>query len=157
VKVHLLEQTQTVAAPLDQVFSFFAQPENLAEITPPSMGFQVLTPSPITMKEGAVIDYVVRVNGLPVRWRTLITAYEPPYRFVDEQILGPYSFWHHTHTFGPSPTGGTELGDRVRYALPLGALGELARALVVARQLAGIFAHRRRVMVERFGAAEESP
>ena len=84
MKIHMLECTQVVAAPLDEVFPFFAQPENLAEITPPSMGFQVLTPSPIAMKEGAVIDYVVRVGVLPVRWRTLITAYEPPYRFVDD-------------------------------------------------------------------------
>jgi ligand-binding SRPBCC domain-containing protein len=157
MRLHVFEQTQTVAAPLDEVFPFFAQPENLAEITPPSMGFQVLTPSPITMKDGAVIDYVVRVGGLPMRWRTLITAYEPPYRFVDEQLLGPYSFWHHTHTFAPSAGGGTELGDLVRYALPLGPLGDLAHALVVSRQLRGIFAHRQRVMIERFGAAKETP
>jgi ligand-binding SRPBCC domain-containing protein len=156
VKVHLLERRQTVAAPLDEVFPFFARPENLAEITPPGMAFRVLTPTPIAMKEGAVIDYVVRVGGLPVRWRTLITAYEPPYRFVDEQILGPYSFWHHTHTFRPSSGGGTELGDVVRYTLPLGPIGELAHALMVRRQLEGIFAHRRRVMDERFGAVEES-
>jgi ligand-binding SRPBCC domain-containing protein len=156
VKVHVLECKQVVAAPLDEVFPFFAQPENLAEITPPSMGFQVLTPSPIAMKEGAVIDYVVRVGGLPLRWRTLITAYEPPFRFVDEQLLGPYSFWHHTHTFRPAPDGGTELGDVVRYALPLGPLGELVHALAVKRQVAGIFAHRQQVMSERFGTSKES-
>jgi ligand-binding SRPBCC domain-containing protein len=150
VKVHVLERTQTVAASLDEVFPFFARPENLVEITPPGMDFQVLTPSPIAMKEGAVIDYVVRVGGLPTRWRTLITAYEPPHRFVDEQILGPYSFWHHTHTFGPAAGGGTELGDVVRYGLPLGPLGNLAHALLIRRQLETIFRYRRKVISERF-------
>jgi len=150
VKVHVLERTQTVAADLDEVFAFFAQPENLARITPPSMRFQILTPSPIAMREGALIDYLVRVGGLPMRWRSLITAYEPPHRFVDEQILGPYSFWHHTHTFAPLPGGGTELGDRVRYALPLGPLGELAHALAIRRQLAGIFAFRQAFVARQF-------
>ena len=89
--VHVLERRQQVAAPLAEVFAFFARPENLAEITPPSMGFEILTPSPIAMKEGALIDYVVRVGGLPLRWRTLITSFEPPHRFVDEQISGPYA------------------------------------------------------------------
>jgi len=144
-----------VAAPLEEVFPFFAQPENLAAITPPSLGFRLLTPTPVAMKEGAVIDYVVHIAGLPLRWRSLITCYEPPHRFVDEQILGPYSFWHHTHTFGPASGGGTELGDVVRYALPFGPFGDLAHALAVRRQLDGIFAFRRRVMAERFGSAEE--
>ena len=154
MNVHVLEQTQAVAAPLDEVFAFFARPENLAEITPPSMGFQVLTPSPIAMKEGAVVDYVVKVSGLPMRWRTLITAYEPPHRFVDEQLMGPYSFWHHTHTFNATAAGGTELQDVIRYALPLGPLGELARALVIRRQLASIFTHRRTVIAQRFDTKE---
>mgnify|MGYP001824672668 CR=1 FL=1 len=154
MKVHVLERRQTVAAPLDEVFAFFARPENLAEITPPGLGFQILTPSPIAMKEGAVVDYVVSLAGLPLRWRTLITAYEPPHRFVDEQLAGPYSFWHHTHTFGEAPGGGTELGDVVRYALPLGPLGELAHALVVRRQIDGIFAHRHAVIAGRFGTGK---
>jgi ligand-binding SRPBCC domain-containing protein len=156
MKVHVLQRSQRVPASLDEVFSFFARPENLVEITPPSLGFQILTPSPIAMKDGAVIDYVVRVGGLPLRWRTLITSYEPPHRFVDEQIMGPYSFWHHTHTFISLPDGGTELGDTVRYTLPLGPLGSLAHALVVRRQVADIFVHRQRVISERFGTLEES-
>jgi len=156
VKVHVLQRRQEVAAPLDEVFAFFARPENLAAITPPSLGFEILTPSPIAMKEGALVDYVVKVGGLPMRWRTLITSYEPPHRFVDEQILGPYSFWHHTHTFAARTDGGTELGDTVRYALPFGALGAMVHALSVRRQVAGIFDHREQVIAERFGRIQET-
>ena len=112
-------------------------------------GFRILTPSPIAMKEGALIDYVVRLGPLPTRWRTLITGYEPPARFVDEQLAGPYSFWHHTHTF-VERDGGTLIGDHVRYALPFGPLGEAAHALAIRRQLRAIFAHRRRVLAELY-------
>ncbi len=156
MKVYLLEQTQTTTASLEAVFAFFSQPENLARITPPSMGFQVLTPSPIAMHQGAIIDYVVKV-GLPLRWRSLITSYEPPHRFVDEQLDGPYAFWHHTHTFRPLPGGGTELGDVVRYALPLGPLGELAHALAVRRQLRQVFAYRRDFIAGHFGGPVPDP
>ena len=156
MKVHLLEQTQTTTAGLEAVFAFFSQPENLARITPPSMGFQVLTPSPIAMHQGAIIDYVVKV-GLPLRWRSLITSYEPPHRFVDEQLDGPYAFWHHTHTFRPLPGGGTELGDVVRYALPLGPLGELAHVLAIRRQLRQIFAYRRDFLAGHFGGPVRDP
>ena len=151
MRVHVLEHSQRVSAPLTDVFPFFAMPENLAAITPPSLGFEILTPSPIAMKDGAVIDYVVKLAGLPLRWRTLITCYEPPHKFVDEQIMGPYSFWHHTHTFRALPDGGTELGDVVRYALPLGPVGELAHRLGVRRQVEGIFAYREGVIAAQFG------
>jgi len=156
MKVHVLERTQRVQAPLAEVFPFFARPENLGEMTPRSLGFQILTPVPLVMKEGAVIDYVVSLGGLPLRWRTLISAYEPPRRFVDEQLLGPYSFWHHVHTFRPAPGGGTEVGDLVHYALPWGPLGDLVHTLAVRRQLDAIFAHRRAVLARRFGEAEVS-
>jgi hypothetical protein len=153
MKVHCLERTQRVAADRDAVFAFFDRPENLSELTPAGMKFQRLTPSPIAMKEGAVIDFVVRVHGLAMRWRSLITAYEPPHRFVDEQLLGPYSFWHHTHGFRALPEGGTELTDTVRYALPFGPLGRLAHTLAVRRQLEQIFRHREQVVAARFGVA----
>lgn len=156
MKVHVLERTQRVPAPLDEVFAFFARPENLVEITPPNLGFQILTPSPIAMKEGAVIDYVVRLGGVPMRWRTLITCHEPPHKFVDEQLSGPYSFWHHTHTFGALADGGTELGDVVRYVLPFGRLGDLVHSLAVHRQVEGIFNHRRQVIAARFGGQEDT-
>jgi ligand-binding SRPBCC domain-containing protein len=155
VKVHVLERTQTVAAARDEVFAFFARPENLATITPAFLGFEILTPSPITMRSGALIDYVIKLGPLPLHWRTLITSYEPPHHFVDEQLDGPYSFWHHTHTFTALATGRTRLGDIVRYALPLWPLGDVAHALVVRHQLARIFDHRRRVIADRFGECKE--
>ncbi|MDO9171974.1 MAG: SRPBCC family protein [bacterium] len=149
MRVHEIVTEQFVPRPRAEVFGFFAEPENLARITPPWLGFRILTPSPIAMKEGALIDYVVRLGPLPTRWRTLITRYEPPALFVDEQLAGPYSFWHHTHTFAERD-GGTLIGDHVRYGLPFGPLGELVHGLAIHRQLRAIFAHRRRVLDELY-------
>ena len=153
MRTYILQREQWVDRPLDRVFPFFERPENLALITPPGLDFRLLTPRPVKMEQGRVIDYTIRIFAMPVRWRTLITTYEPPFRFVDEQILGPYSFWHHTHTFTEIP-GGTLIGDDVRYLLPLGWLGDLMNALAVRRRLEGIFTHRRRVVAERFGELE---
>ncbi len=148
--VYILRRKQWVNAPLDEVFAFFARPENLAEITPGSLGFRILTPSPIEMKEGALIDYTIGLlPGLRMHWRTLITRYRPPHRFVDEQLKGPYTFWHHTHTF-EERDGGTLLGDEVRYVLPFGPLGRLLHRLVIRARLEAIFDHRRRVIADRF-------
>lgn len=148
---HTLTSEQFVPRPRDEVFAFFAKPENLGTITPPWLDFRILTPSPIPMERGALIDYVIRLGPLPTRWRTLITRHEPPHRFVDEQLQGPYSFWHHTHTFAEAE-GGTLIGDRILYELPFGPLGRLVERLFIRRQLQAIFAHRRRVIAERFGA-----
>ena len=127
MKVHLLQQEQYLPAPLDEVFPFFARPENLGKLTPTFLGFELLTPSPIPMHVGAMIDYVVSVNGIPMRWTTCISEFEPPHRFVDVQLKGPYSFWHHTHTFEAQGEG-TLIRDEVRYALPFGPFGEIAHA-----------------------------
>ncbi len=156
MRIHTLERSVTVAAPRPEVFAFFARPENLARLTPDGLGFRILTPGPIAMQPGALIDYVVRVGGVAWRWTTLIAAYEPPRRFVDVQLRGPYSFWHHEHTFAEAD-GGTVIGDRVRYALPLGPLGELVHALAVRRRLRGIFDHRGRAIGELFGDRAEGP
>jgi ligand-binding SRPBCC domain-containing protein len=145
MKVHILKQEQRIEAPLEQVFPFFSRPENLERLTPSSLGFQILTPSPIPMHVGAIIDYVVSVNGLPMRWTTAISEFDPPYRFVDVQLRGPYSFWHHTHTF-EAEGGATLMRDEVRYALPAGPLGALAHGLLVRRQLNGIFEFRRQYL-----------
>jgi ligand-binding SRPBCC domain-containing protein len=150
MKIHTLVREQVVATPHDEVFAFFAQPENLARLTPAALRFRILTPTPFEMKEGALIDYVIHPMGIPMRWRTLITTYDPPHRFIDEQLLGPYSFWHHTHTFTETADG-TMLGDRVVYSLPLGPVGTLVHALVIQRQLRRIFAYRSRVIAEMFG------
>jgi ligand-binding SRPBCC domain-containing protein len=147
LKVYSLVRKQKLQYPREYVFSFFKNPENLASITPHSLGFKILTPSPIEMRVGTLIDYTIQWFGLPIRWRTLITTFEPPHRFVDEQIKGPYSFWHHTHTFAVSDEG-MEMTDKVRYALPFWVLGELLHKLVVRRQLEEIFDYRARVIVE---------
>jgi len=148
--VYTLERTLVVPRPIDEVFPFFADAANLERLTPPLVGFTILTPPPIVMKAGTLIDYRIRVNGIPLRWRTLIESFDPPHSFVDTQLRGPYAHWHHTHTFREVP-GGTELGDRVEYALPLGPLGKIAHALFVKRQLRTIFDYRSQVMRELFG------
>lgn len=101
-----------------ELFPFFAEAANLESITPPWLHFHILTPQPIVMREGALIDYRLRVRGLPLRWRTRISAWEPPHRFVDEQLRGPYRQWIHEHTFEPHE-GGTLVRDRVQYAVAM--------------------------------------
>lgn len=103
--------------PRGQLFSFFADATNLDAITPPWLHFHMVTPPPISMREGALIDYRLRVRGLPLRWRTRINVWQPPHRFIDEQIRGPYRLWIHEHTF-EERDGGTLVRDRVRYAVP---------------------------------------
>lgn len=147
--MHELKTEQLVAAPFDEVCAFFRRPENLARLTPPWLGFRILTPSPIAMREGAVIDYIIQLGPVPLRWRSLITRDDPPQCFVDEQLSGPYSFWHHTHTF-TAINGGTLVQDHVRYLLPFGPLGVLVQKLAVRRQLKAIFAYRSRAIAAHF-------
>ena len=149
--IYTYERFQKLPARRDKVFAFFQTPENLARITPPAMGFRILTPSPILMRTGTLIDYTVRVLGLRMRWTTMITTYDPPMKFVDEQLKGPYSFWHHTHAF-VEENGGTRMVDTVRYALPFGAVGALAHPLVVRRQMRRIFEYRAKVIAGLFEA-----
>jgi len=146
MKIRRLERRQLLPVGREELFTIFQAPENLATITPPRLGFRIITPGPIEMKVGTIIDYTIRVLGIPVRWRTLISTYQVPSRFVDEQIKGPYVFWHHTHAFVPAE-GGTEITDTVRYVLPLGVLGDLVHRLMVRRQLEGIFEYRASAIV----------
>lgn len=143
-----LEAACEVAAPLDEVFPFFADAGNLQRITPPLLHFEILTPRPLEMGVGAMIDYKLRVRGLPMRWRSEITAWDPPHRFVDEQRKGPYRFWIHEHTF-EDRGGRTALRDSVEYGVPGGAL---VHKLFVGPDVRKIFAYRTRVMQELFGA-----
>lgn len=155
MRIYTLQREQWVARPRERVFPFFAQPENLALITPPSLRFRLLTPGPVTMEMGRVIDYTIRVMGLPTRWRTLITRYDTPRCFVDEQLSGPYSFWHHTHRFEPRD-GGTLLLDEVHYALPIllfGPARELLHTLYVRPALEQIFDYRQQVFRDLFDGA----
>ncbi|MCB0078195.1 MAG: SRPBCC family protein [Anaerolineales bacterium] len=143
---HILESELALPLPIDEVFPFFAEPENLERITPNSMRFNIITPPPITMKRGALIDYKLSLFGIPFKWKTEITRYEPPYVFVDEQLKGPYKLWVHTHTFEPTDRG-TLIKDHVRYQLPLSPLGDIVHP-IVRRQLNQIFSFRRRAVTE---------
>ncbi len=130
------------------VFDLYADAFALEEITPPWLRFRVVTPRPIDMGAGTLIEYRLRLHGIPMRWTTRIELWEPGRRFVDVQVSGPYRLWHHTHEFEPDGRGGTKIRDVVRYALPLGALGALAHVLFVRRDLIRIFDYRREA-VER--------
>jgi ligand-binding SRPBCC domain-containing protein len=143
----VLQASQGLPHPPADVFPFFADAGNLERITPPWLRFRIRTPLPIDMHVGALIEYSLRVHGLPVRWRTEITAWEPPARFVDEQLRGPYRWWVHEHRFEPAE-GGTLATDRVEYGVPG---GQLANRVLVGRDLQRIFAYRQGVLREEFG------
>jgi hypothetical protein len=140
----VLSAETTVPRPRAEVFAFFADAGNLQSLTPPWLDFEILTPEPIAMRVGALIDYRLRLRGIPVKWRTKITAWDPPARFVDEQMSGPYRLWVHEHTFSDAP-GGTRVNDRVRYRVPGGWLVD---RLMVQRELRRIFAFRQERLSE---------
>lgn len=148
-----LRRQQFIPQPIDTVFAFFADAANLDFLTPPWLHFQIRTALPMTMRTGAIIDYSIRWRLVPVRWRTEILDWSPPFRFVDQQIRGPYQLWHHTHTFEVQP-GGTLMTDTVRYALPLGPLGTFAHFLLVQRDVNSIFDYRFHRIAERFGSVK---
>lgn len=141
---HTLYREQLLPGTPDEVFPFFADAGNLEAITPPYLEFEIVTPRPIEMGEGTLIEYGLRLHGLPISWLTRIEVWEPGVRFVDQQLRGPYALWHHTHEFASDPTdpGRTVMRDTVRYALPFGPLGELAHSLFVRRDLNRIFGFR---------------
>jgi ligand-binding SRPBCC domain-containing protein len=144
---HILERQQIIECPLDEVFAFFADAANLQAITPQWLNFEILTPLPMEMNTGALIEYRIRLLGIPMRWKTLIESWQPKSHFVDVQRRGPYALWHHTHTFQETDRG-VLMTDRVRYRLPFGPFGRLARKLFVARWLDQIFEYRRKRIVE---------
>lgn len=131
---------------IERAFDHHGDALNLEPMTPPWLHFQVTTPGPPKLRAGTVLDYRLRLHGLPVRWRTLIEIWEPPVRFVDRQIRGPYSLWEHTHLFEAVEPDTTIIRDRVRYAMPYGPLGALAHALFVRRDLERIFDFRREAL-----------
>jgi ligand-binding SRPBCC domain-containing protein len=143
VHAHTLSREQRLPGSPDDVFAFFGDARNLEAITPPLLRFRVLTPEPIAMGAGALIRYRLRVHRVPVGWLTAIREWDPPHRFVDEQLRGPYALWHHTHTFEAIEGGAaTLMRDVVRYALPFGFIGEAARRSFVARDVEAIFDYR---------------
>ncbi|MBL8765323.1 MAG: SRPBCC family protein [Phycisphaerae bacterium] len=139
--------------PLDEVFPFFAAPENLNALTPPWLHFRILTPTPIPMRVGQTIAYSIRVRGIPMRWLSRITAFDPPRRFVDEQVRGPYALWRHEHLFEALGRR-TRCIDRVAYRIPLDVplnpVSAVVHRLLVRPELERIFAFRRGAMLERF-------
>jgi ligand-binding SRPBCC domain-containing protein len=137
VRIHLLQREQLLPFGLDAVFAFFAEARNLERLTPPLLGFEVVGDEPVEMRAGALIQYRLRLHGLPVDWLTRIEEWEPGVRFVDQQLVGPYRLWHHTHAF-EQRADGVLMRDIVRYALPLWPMGELALPLV-RRDLERIF------------------
>ncbi len=134
--------------PRNEVFAFFSDAFNLQSITPPWVHFTVLTPAPIAIEAGTLIDYRIRIRGVPIRWRTEITVWEPPHRFVDAQRRGPYRLWEHTHVF-EERDGGTLCRDAVRYR-PIG--GWLMHRLFVRGDVEAIFTYRRQRLIERFSS-----
>ena len=139
--------------PPEKIFPFFADAANLEALTPPWLNFRIVTPPPIEMKSGALIDYRLRVHGLPLRWRTRINTWQPPHRFVDEQIRGPYRQWVHEHRFEPRD-GGTLTHDHVRYAVPLDFL---THRLFVRPDIERIFRFRSEALRRRFPTTQPIP
>jgi len=152
MRIHTLHREQRLPGAPEEVFPFFADARNLEAITPPFLRFRIVTPDPIPMRVGTLIQYHLRFRGVPVTWLTSIQEWDPPHRFVDQQVRGPYALWHHTHTFAPDGDGGTVMADTVRYAIGFGPLGDLANRLFVARDVAGIFDFRAREVSARLAA-----
>ncbi len=146
MKEYRLEREQWVPTDLGKVFEFFSDPANLADITPRWLGFRIRTPMPaempIEMRRGQQLDYRIRIAGVPLRWRTRVTEWDPPRGFVDVQERGPYALWEHTHRFR-ALEGGVLVIDSVRYAMRFGLLGRLVHALAMRAMLASLFDHRR--------------
>lgn len=143
-----------VDRPLAEVFAVFEDPYNLIRITPPWLNLRVTNPERVTMRQGAEITYRIRWAGLPIGWKTLITRYEPPFSFVDEQVQGPYRLWRHHHSFTAQPEG-VRVADHVEYRLPFGWVGKASHAIVVGEQLKSIFRYRQAALMQILGGAKE--
>ena len=144
MKTFRLVRSQFLPVKIDRVFEFFADAGNLEQLTPPWLRFQILTPQPIEVEEGTVIDYRLRLRGVPVRWQSEITDWEPPYRFVDVQRKGPYRLWAHEHRFEAAGEG-TLVTDDIEYAVPG---GDIVNRWLVGPDLERIFAYRAQWLTE---------
>lgn len=145
MKLYTLKREQFIMSDRESVFSFFKLPENLEKITPSEVGFVILTPKPIKMHIGTVLDYTINLFGFKVRWTTLISEYDEPYGFIDIATKSPYSFWHHQHSFQETAEG-TIMTDEVTYALPFGFLGRIIHNLWVKKRLEFIFDYRQKII-----------
>jgi ligand-binding SRPBCC domain-containing protein len=149
MSIHTLHREQVIPAPPEEVFRYFSEAGNLQALTPPFLNFQILTPQPLRLQAGTILDYRLRWYFLPIRWRTIILEWHPPHGFVDVQIKGPYKLWRHSHRFETAPQG-TRMVDLVTYELPLGFLGSLAHSLKVRSDVESIFDYRRERITETF-------
>lgn len=145
MSIHRLFREQIISRPVAEVFSFFADAQNLETLTPPWLRFEILTPGQIEMRVGAIIQYALRVHGLPVNWTTAITVWNPSFEFVDVQLRGPYVLWHHRHTFEAAGNS-TRMIDEVSYRLPLGWFGRAMHSVMVRRDLKTIFDYREQMV-----------
>ena len=148
---HVLESRITIARPRSEVFAFFADPRNLAALTPPALRVALL--SPVTaLSAGAVLDYRLAWWGIPLRWRAFVREYDPPFRFLDVQLRGPCARWEHRHRFLREREGdATTIEDRIVYRLPAGPLGRLAHAVAARRAIAETWRFRTHALRERVG------
>jgi len=153
---HLFERTIWLPAGREHLFDFFSRAENLQLVTPRWRDFKILTPLPVEMKLGAIFDYRIRLYGVAVTWRTKITGWEPPRRFEDTQLAGPYKVWVHEHLFEPE-NGGTRMTDRVRYRSRGGPMEPLVSALFVRSRLEKIFAFREEAFRQLFTQPQDCP
>lgn len=144
---HTLNRQLTLDLPRETVFDFFADAGNLERITPPELGFRIITPRPIHLHQGSLIDYTLSMRGLPVKWRTEISLWNPPLEFVDQQLKGPYKQWIHRHTFTELGENKTLIEDEVKYRLPLEPFGDLAH-FIIRRELDYIFDFRQKAVAE---------
>jgi len=144
-----LERELFIARPREEVFAFFADAGNLERITPPYLRFRILTPQPIMMRTGTLIDYELRLYGIRLQWRSLIEAFESPSFFIDTQLRGPYRRWHHRHEFA-EVLDGTQVWDRVDYELSFGPVGAIVHTLSVRRSLEHIFDYRNATIAKIF-------
>jgi ligand-binding SRPBCC domain-containing protein len=149
-----LRREQWVPRPLEEVFAFFGDARNLEALTPDWLRFEILSRGPIRITAGSRIEYALHWHGIPLRWKTEITRWQPPYEFQDLQLSGPYRLWRHTHRF-EAVGGGTRITDFVEYELPFGPLGRIAHSLTVRRNLRRIFDYRHDRIRARFGGGDK--
>jgi ligand-binding SRPBCC domain-containing protein len=149
-KTYTLSFEQQVSLQLPEVFDFFSRAENLEVLTPPWLNFKILEVKPLPVRQGTLINYSLRVHGIPLRWTSEITEWEPPHHFVDLQLRGPYKLWRHEHRF-EARDGGTLIADTINLALPLGVLGQLAYKIKVKSDVEKIFAFRKEKIRALFG------
>ncbi len=144
--VSVIHRETIVPRSLDEAFAFFADARNLDSLTPSWVGLRILTPQPIEMRRGTLIDYQVRIHGIPIRWKTKITEWDPPHRFVDLQLRGPYRWWHHEHRFEACREG-TRITDEVEFRAPLHLI---SHPLFVRKDVERIFDYRTMALSHRF-------